>query len=268
MAAAPAVEYVSPAPAQYMAAAPAVEYVAPAPAQYMAAAPAVEYVAPAPAQYMAAAPVVAPATTYVAPAPAQYVAPAPVVEYVAPAPAITMVAPPVIAMAPPIVAMAPPTMPTTVQQIPSAFVPAGPPTMGARAAALPPKPPVFLPGKAYDIGVSTPVKTGPGVTTAQEKLVGGPPVAPVSTTISARSCQLQNASTILSVHALSNATTCGKLLLCYIVNENPFLHSSSPLLCNLHEFSCSASMRTLVFASFRTSMCNFCLQWLVIPSLL
>eukprot|EP00971_Amphidinium_carterae_P235955 4682700-Amphidinium_carterae.1 len=112
----------------------------------MAAAPAVEYVAPAPAQYMAAAP----AATYVAPAPVQYMAAAPV---------------------------APPPM---VQTIPSAFVPAGPPTMGARVAKLPPKAPVVLPTKAYDIGVSPPTKTGPGVTTAQEKLVGGPPVAPVS----------------------------------------------------------------------------------------
>eukprot|EP00971_Amphidinium_carterae_P254780 5057590-Amphidinium_carterae.1 len=58
MAAAPAMEYVAPAPAQYMAAAapPMVEYVAPAPI--------VEYVAPAPAQYMAAAP---PMVEYVAP---------------------------------------------------------------------------------------------------------------------------------------------------------------------------------------------------------
>eukprot|EP00971_Amphidinium_carterae_P195885 3887231-Amphidinium_carterae.1 len=138
----------------------------------MAAAPAVEYVAPAPAQYMAAQPVVeyvAPATTYVAPAPPQYVAPTPVVEYV---------------MAPPVA----PAMPAMVQHIPSAFVPAGPPTLGARAPALPPKPPVFLPGKVYDIGVTVPVKVGPGVTTAQEKLVGGPPVAPVSTSISASLC--------------------------------------------------------------------------------
>ena len=93
---APAVEYISPAPAVILSVSPVLESSAPAPGVFPASSPVVEYFAPTPAMFPASSPVV----EYFAPTPAMFPASSPVVEYIAPVPAVFQASSPVFPLSP------------------------------------------------------------------------------------------------------------------------------------------------------------------------